>query len=329
MSMPGEPQIGLPGNHIVERIKQEAGIEMSLTGTEAFVASTIISGIGGFFGRRSASKARKREDAFLLKKYLEYDLPGWEFGKERLIANRDEQIRQIQLAARNELKLAEFKDKNNLRNYQQRLKIANYEHQAKMGQFHKSESLYHRAVGEARDQKRIRDEETRANFAYQNEDRIVESIRLKSELMAKGQSGQSAVENFQSQIAETGSELAILTRNMVSADRESRMQLRTFMTQADAQRMLRPTKAPDPLKPLKTPISERILPRALEEFDFGPKPIKGVSFQQVPSMASVFANAASAGFSAYTANTAGTSSGINYDSIKTSSFGQGFFTQSP
>ena len=267
------------------------------------------AGVASAFGARSdAKKARNREDAFYQKKYDEYDLPGWEFGKQRLIANRDEQIRQIQLAARNELKLAEFKDKNNLRNYQQRLKIANYEHQAKMGQFHKSESLYHRAVGEARDQKRIRDEETRANFAYQNEDRIVESIRLKSELMAKGQSGQSAVENFQSQIAESGSELAILTRNIVSADRESRMQLRTFMTQADAQRMVRPTKAPDPLKPLKTPISERILPRALEEFDFGPKPIKGVSFQAVPSMFSTVASAASAGFSAYNSFTEGTSS---------------------
>ena len=267
-----------------------------------FWAGAGLSAVSSFLGNKSAKKAKNKEEAFLQKKYEEYDLPGWEFGKLRLIANRDEQIRAIQLAARNELKLAEFKDKNNLRNYQQRLKIANYEHQAKLGQFRKSESLYHKSVGEARDQKRIQDEENRAKFAYQNEDRIVESIRLKSEMMAKGQSGQSAVENLQSQIAESGSELAILSRNMMSADRESRMQLRTFMTQADAQRMLRPTKAPDPLKPLKTPISERILPRALEEFDFGPKPIKGVSTVQVPSMLSGLAGAASAGFSAYTSS---------------------------
>ena len=267
-----------------------------------FFAGAALSGLSSWSAGRSAKKAKNKEEAFLQKKYEEYELPGWEFGKLRLIANRDEQIRAIQLAARNELKLAEFKDKNNLRNYQQRLKIANYEHQAKLGQFRKSESLYHKSVGEARDQKRIQDEENRAKFAYQNEDRIVESIRLKSEMMAKGQSGQSAVENLQSQIAESGSELAILSRNMMSADRESRMQLRTFMTQADAQRMLRPTKAPDPLKPLKTPISERILPRALEEFDFGPKPIKGVSTVQVPSMLSGLAGAASAGFSAYTSS---------------------------
>ena len=267
-----------------------------------FFAGAALSGLSSWSAGRSAKKAKNKEEAFLQQKYEEYDLPGWEFGKQRLIANRDEQIRSIQLAARNELKLAEFKDKNNLRNYQQRLKIANYEHQAKMGQFRKSESLYHRAVGEARDQKRIQDEENRAKFAYQNEDRILESIRLKSEMMAKGQTGMSSVESMQSQIAESGSELAILSRNMMSADRESRMQLRTFMTQADAQRMLRPTKGPDPLKPLKTPISERILPRALEEFDFGPKPIKGVSTVQVPSMLSGLAGAASAGFSAYTSS---------------------------
>ena len=264
------------------------------------VAGGLISGISSFFGRKSANKQKKAEDKFYQEKYDKFDYPGWQMQGQRLVANRDEKIRAIQLAARNELKLAEFKDKNNLRNWQQKLKIANYEHQSKMKQFHKSESLFHRAVGEARDQKQIRDEETRANFTYQNRDRIIESIRLKSELMAKGQSGQSAVENFQSQIAETGSELGILTRNIMSADRESRMQLRTFMTQAEAQRMIRPTKGPDPLKPLKTPISERELPRELQEFDFGPKPMKGVSFTPVPSLGSVFASAAGAGFSAYT-----------------------------
>ena len=305
MSMPGEPQIGLPGNHVVDRIKQEAGIEMQLGIGAAIGISAGLNFLGGLSARSSARSARAREEAFLKKKYEEYDLPGWEFGKQRLIANRDEQIRQIKLAAHNELKLAKFKDANNLRNYQQRLKIANYEHQAKLGQFRKSESLYHRSVKEAMDQKRIRDEETRANFAYQNEDRIIESIRLKSDLAATSQTGQSAVSEMQSMIASEGREISILTRNIISADRESRMQLRTFMTQADAQRMLRPTKAPDPLKPLKTPVSDRILPRALEEFDFGPKPIKGVSFQQVPSMFSTIASAASAGFSTYATATFG------------------------
>lgn len=270
-----------------------------------FPWGAVVTGLGILSSRNDSKKAANKEEAYMLKKWAEYDVPGWKMDGQRLIANRDEKIREIQLAARNELKLAEFKDKNNLRNYHQRLKIANYEHQAKMGQFRKSESLYHRAVGEARDQKRIQDEENRAKFAYQNEDRILESIRLKSEMMAKGQTGMSSVESMQSQIAESGSELAILSRNMMSADRESRMQLRTFMTQADAQRMIRPTKAPDPLKPLKTPISERMLPRALEDFDFGVKPIKGIASTPVPSMFTTLASAAGVGFSAYSQNYGG------------------------
>ena len=274
-----------------------------------FWAGAALKGLGMLSARSDESKARSREDAFNYKKWAEYDVPGWEMDGKRLIANRDEQIRGIKLAAHNELKLAKFKDKNNLRNYQQRLKIANYEHQANMRQFNKSESLYHRAVGEAHEQKQIRDEETRANFAYQNEDRIIESIRLKSDMAATSQTGQSAVAEMQSMIASEGREISILTRNIISADRESRMQLRTFLTQADAQRMLRPTKAPDPLKPLKTPVSDRILPRALEEFDFGPKPIKGVSTTPVPSMFSTVASAASAGFSTYTQNYGGKTTG--------------------
>ena len=270
-----------------------------------FPWGAVVTGLGILSSRNDSKKAANKEEAYMLKKWAEYDVPGWKMDGQRLIANRDEKIREIQLAARNELKLAEFKDKNNLRNYHQRLKIANYEHQAKMGQFRKSESLYHRAVGEAKDQKRIQDEENRAKFAYQNEDRILESIRLKSEMMATGQTGMSSVESMQSQIAESGSELAILSRNMMSADRESRMQLRTFMTQADAQRMIRPTKAPDPLKPLKTPISERMLPRALEDFDFGVKPIKGIASTPVPSMFTTLASAAGVGFSAYSQNYGG------------------------
>ena len=54
--------------------------------------------LGGMSARSDARKARSKEEAFLLKKYEEYDLPGWEFGKQRLIANIDEQIRQIKLS---------------------------------------------------------------------------------------------------------------------------------------------------------------------------------------------------------------------------------------
>ena len=67
------------------------------------VAGGLISGISSFFGRKSANKQKKAEDKFLQEKYDKFDYPNWEFGKQRLIANRDEKIRAIKLAARNEL----------------------------------------------------------------------------------------------------------------------------------------------------------------------------------------------------------------------------------
>ena len=312
MSMPGEPQIGLPGNHIVERIKQEAGIEMALTGTEAFVASAALNVVGGLFGRSSANKQKKAENAFYEKKWLEYDMPAWQMSKDKLISDRDFIIEGINLKAANERKFADFKDQNNLRAYQQQLKIRNYQYEQQKRLYRKSERLYGQSVQQAHEQAALQMKETRQQFAFQNEDRIIESIQKKGELAATSQSGRSAVKAAQAEIYDQGRQIAIMTESLVSADINTRMGLRDFLRKADAQRMLRPEIGPEPLKPLKTPLHDYQLPRALQPFDFGPEPIKGVSFQQVPSTLSVLAGAASAGFSAYAAQTPGTNTTTNY-----------------
>ena len=50
---------------------------------------------------------------------------------------------------------------------------------------------------------------------------------------------------------------------------------------------------------MKTPVSEYQLPRALEEFDFGPQPIPGVAQTQVPSMLGTLASAGAAGIGTF------------------------------
>jgi hypothetical protein len=45
---------------------------------------------------------------------------------------------------------------------------------------------------------------------------------------------------------------------------------------AEASRMLKPDRLPQPPKPLTTPRAEFLKPRKPKEFDFGPRPIKGV-----------------------------------------------------
>ena len=267
--------------------------------TASVAISAGASLISGFFGRKSANKAKKKEEAFLQKKYDEYDLPLWNMGKDRLIAQRDEMIRAIELTQKNEKALAEFKDKNNLRNWRHQLKIQEAQHQGQLQLFRRSNFFADQAIGSAQEQAAMERFETRQQFAFQNEANIIESIQKKGELRATSQSGRSAVKAAQSQLADEGRQVAILTENIVSADRSSRMKLRDFVLKTDAGRMLRPSKPIAPLKPLETPLAGYELPRALEDFDFGPQPIKGVSTVQVPSWGSVIAGAATSAASTY------------------------------
>ena len=308
MSMPGEPQIGLPGNHIVERIKQEAGIEMKLGPLAAFGIGAGLSWLSGMDNRKQAKKAKNAENAFYFKKWSEYDMPLYKMTGDKLIADRDHIIEGINLKAANEKKFADFKDANNLRAYRQQLKIRAYQHEQQLRLFQKSERLYGQSVQQAHEQAALQMKETKQQFAFQNEDRIIESIQKKGELAATSQTGRSAVKAAQSELYDQGRQIAIMTESLISADKNTRMGLRDFLRKADAQRMLRPEIGPAPEKPIKTPLHDYQLPRALQPFDFGPEPIQGVSFQQVPSTLGVLAGAASAGFGAYAAATPGTNS---------------------
>ena len=277
--------------------------------------------LGGFFGRKSAKKQKRAEDAFYEKKWLEYDLPMWQMQGDKLRADVAWMTEGVKLKAANEKKFRDFKYKNDLRAYQAQLKIRTFQHEQQKRLYRKSENLYAKAVQQAHEQAAIQMQETKQSFAFQNEDRIIESIIKKGELAATSQAGRSAVKAAQSELYNQGRQVAIMTESLISADRNTRMGLKAFLNKAYANRMLRPEAPPEPLKPEKAPLHDYQMPRALEAFDFGPKPIKGVSFTQVPSMGSVLASAASAGFSAYAAATPGTDNFKTPSTLQTKNFG--------
>ena len=260
----------------------------------------------GLNERETLKKAKNAEDAFFEKKWAEYDMPSYEMYGKKLKADVAWLTNEIKLKAANEKKFAGFKDQNNLRAYQQQLKIRTFQHEQQKRLFQKSERLYGQSVEQAKEQAAIQMQETRMSFAFQNEDRLIESIQKKGELAASNRAGVSAAKAAQSELHDQGRQIAIMTESLISADRNTRMGLRDFLRKADAQRMLKPEAPPEPLKPLKTPLHDYQLPRAIEDFDLGVAPIKGVSFTPVPSMGSVLAGAGSAAFSAYAAQTPGT-----------------------
>ena len=239
---------------VLKQIRKLAGPVLTIAGVAT--GQPWLAAAGGGVSAFSASEdarealddARDADNDFLTKRYNEYDLPSWEMEGKRLIAQRDEMIRGIELTQRNEKNLAEFKDKNNLRNWRQQLKIQEVAHQDQLKLFRKSNQFADQAIRSAHEQAAIERQETRQQFAFQNEANIIESIQKKGELAVTSQSGKSAVKAAQSQLADEGRQIAILTENIISADRSSRMRLRDFILKTDAQRMLRPS---DPIKPLK------------------------------------------------------------------------------
>tara|TARA_R100001082_G_scaffold111238_1_gene94349 strand:+ start:608 stop:1627 length:1020 start_codon:yes stop_codon:yes gene_type:complete len=284
------------------------------------LASAGISLIGGFFQKKSEKKQYEAQQKYLEDKYNEYDLPFWEMSKEKIEADYDETIRSILLQQQNEQKLADFKDANNLKNYQQSLKIHQYQIDQQQKLYDKSEELYSTALGlnfenaqiaKQREADALREETQK--YAFQNEDSVIESIIKKGELAATSQAGRSSVKANQSELADLGRSQAIMTESLVSAGRNTRMRLldierahKAADYQAYANRMLEPDAPPEPLKPMETPTSDYLFPRELEEFDFGPQPIMGVNPVQVSGWGSILANAASTGLATYANYTPGT-----------------------
>lgn len=289
-----------------EKVMAESGTEMQWGWAAASFGLSLVSGLSA---RSSAKKARNAEEAFLQKKYAEYDLPMWNMNKDKLVAQRDEIIRSIELQQRNEQARADFQDANNLRNYQHSLKIRDLKYKNDLELKQRSDFFTNKAIESGIAQQQREEFTTRQQYAFENEENIVASIVAKGEAAATSQTGRSAVKAMQSMMADEGRQVAIMTENMVNARIDGRMRLNDFLIQQEAGRMLQPSKGIKPLKPLKTPVSEYQLPRALEEFDFGPQPIPGVATTQVPSMLGTIAGAAAKGATVYANNYVGTDQG--------------------
>ena len=90
--------------------------------------------------------------------------------KDKLIAQRDEIIRSIELTQRNEKKRADFQDANNLRNYQHALKIREMKYENDVKLKRRSDFFTDRSIESARAQQKQQEFETHQLFAFENED---------------------------------------------------------------------------------------------------------------------------------------------------------------
>ena len=248
--------------------------------------------ITGIFGSRSASNAA-REQARLAneasQRRLWYDTELWEMDAHRLVANHQFGIDELEAKARNEGRIAQWKDAVNIQRYNYDMKIRNREQRSLNQQFLRSDDIYSKqtslnamaARAGAEDELR-KYQETHAEASFDQQEADLTRLQAEGKARARGASGRSKAKFQQSIEADFGRQMAMLNESMSSAGRNSRAVLQEIQRDkisadltAYASKMLDPGVLPEPLVPFATPLAEYIMPRKLGEYDFGPEPVLG------------------------------------------------------
>ena len=251
-----------------------------------FAAQGISSIFSGIAGQAEADAQNKALDA-----QYKQSLQAWQFGRKRLKADYRHSVKQWNLEKQNQELLASWKDQTNLQNYQQELKIQDFEYASQMKQYAKSQQIFKQqltfnqmAQSAANEAEYRKLEDSMKELAFQNQDIIIRALQSEGAAAIKGQQGRSADKGEQAEFAALGRNQAILAESLLSAKADTATALRKIANDrygadlaAEANRMLMPDRMPRPPKPLTTPRVEFLKPRRPKRFDFGPKPIRGAA----------------------------------------------------
>ncbi|AGK86539.1 hypothetical protein S-CBP1_0034 [Synechococcus phage S-CBP1] len=257
--------------------------------------SLILSGVSsaaGIFGASSrdsaARSAQRRQDR--------YNRRAWRMNKRSMKADYRYQKRGVGIQRQNEETLGAWKDATNLQDWQYSLKIQDHEYRSQMRQYAKSEQIYgqqlsfnNMAAAAAREAEYRRLEDATNEIAFQNQDVVIKAMEAEGAAAVKGQQGRSAAKSEQAVMASLGRNQAILAESLLSARGETQAALKKIAADkygadiaAEAARMLRPERLPQPPKPLTTPRAIFQDPRRPKAFDFGPRPVSGAVASSMP-----------------------------------------------
>ena len=209
---------------------------------------------------------------------------------DKLNADRQWAIEGNKIKARNEKRIALWKDATNAASYIQKLQIRNMEQNSLDMQFAKSNLLYDeqidfndRAAKTAADSEWRQLDEINSEAAFDAQEQRIQYMQAEGKARAAGASGRSAAKTSQAALASFGMQVAMLNEGIASAGRNTRAMLEEIKNDqysanlaAFAQKMLDPGELPMPIVPFKTPMAEFQDPRPLnKDFDIGPEPILG------------------------------------------------------
>ena len=255
------------------------------------VETAVMAGVGLFGSVKASSNAKKQAKAQneAIERQYGYDIDLWNMNKDKLRADHAYLIESIRMKQRNEAALGQYRAQIAQQEYGYNLAIRNYQQDSLNKQYAKSEETYSRqlSLNEQSAQMAAEQEgqklfELRQSVAFEAEDLAIQAMETQGDLVAKGQTGRTNMKAMQSEVMKKGRARARLAetvmsgaKNMHSALREIALDKSSANLSASSARMLRPGVLPIPPAPLPVPEAEWQLPRALEEFDFGPEPVMG------------------------------------------------------
>ena len=280
-----------PGKAFIQEQLATSGMESNIVITGGMVMGGLNMGMSFLGGRSSAAAARAQaiaQNEAMMAKY-QYDLDAWDMKRQQLQSQRQDTVDNILLQARNRGTERAYKNVAAQEQYDWDLKIRNKNQTDAEIAWKRSDDIYTDTLSlnslsarAAMDSEIIKLEESEAESKFEAQDAYIKSIEAEGKLRAFSGSGRSAAKGIQASLADHGRQMAMLNASMDSNNRNARAALNEIIrdkTSADltafASKMLDPGVIPDPVKPVDLPEIEFSLPRVLNEFDFGPQPVKG------------------------------------------------------
>ena len=274
------------------------------------IIAPIVGAAVGIYGankQANAAKSAQQERNNATEAQYQYNKERWAMDKEKMLADREFKVKEIEERARQEGQLAGFKDASNARQYNYQLQIRNKQQDTNERMYAKSNAIFQQQLGlnalqerSARMDERQQLEEIKAEKRYEKNTAYLDGIIAEGEIRARGQMGRSVQKARSVQTLKTATALTLLDLSLQNATTASESAIRNIKqdrTVADlnayATKMLDPGVLPMPVQPLPTPMSTFMYPRVYEDYDFGPEPVRGAMISPSSASAQVWGSSIS------------------------------------
>ena len=262
------------------------------------------AGVALYGAKKSSDAAKSAQNARneATNAQYKYDVEAWQMQKDAAIAKRDYAVKEIEMKAEAEGRLAAYKDATAARQYNYNLQIRNSQQDANDRMFQKSEDIYlHQTSLNSMNEKAARMDERRqlkeieAENRYEKNEVFLDALLAEGAIRARGVTGRSADKARSVSTLKAGVALTQLSDSLENATVASNSALRAIGRErsiadlnAYASKMLDPGELPMPIAPLATPQAQFMYPRVFQDYDFGPQPIQGAMISPSAAAAQVW-----------------------------------------